>query len=245
MECISRETNKVMLLRLPDSLYDLLKSTPDKVDSLFFDPVKKDLAIVVNDPAGAGSATKRFSCKVDHSDDDLHIFSVDGARKAMLKAKVAFRGNLLPEKHNILDVKALEQLKQVGEYEIQTQTNEDTSIQKRVFALHPDHKSFVMTNTEQAVQATLRKKYKEKRVRGEPEKVKKMLFELFDHQRYWKTKALADETSQPESFLNEILQELGDKVPSGQFRGHWQLKAQYRSEEDHGEPDLVKKPRLV
>jgi TFIIF, beta subunit HTH domain len=247
MECVSRDTNKVMLVRLPESLYENIKNSGEKTGKLVFDTKSNQLSIEISDTSGDQiGLSSRYSAKIEPSDDDLYIFSVDGARKANMKAKIAFRGNLLPERSSILEKQSQESIRKISEYSINTcDPKLDNKNQKRVLKLHEDHKSFVMANAEQAVQATLRKKYKEKRVRGDPEKVKAMLFELFSHQRYWKTKALADETSQPESFLNEMLQELGDKVPSGQYRGHWQLKSQYREPDDPDEPDLIKKSRLV
>ena len=243
MECVSRESNKVMLLRLPDNLFEILKKFPERTGPLSFNPNTKVLQIEF--PEGTDDPFApliKYKAKIEQADDDLCIFSVDGMKKATMKAKVAFRGSLLPETSSILGKHIQDEIKKISEYSIKTcDAKTDNKSQKRVLKLHEDHKSFVMANSDQAIQATLRKKYKEKRVRGDPEKVKTMLFELFSHQRYWKTKALADETSQPESFLNEILQELGDKVASGTYRGHWQLKSQYRDADDTGEPELVKK----
>ena len=236
-----------MLLRLPDSLYEALKRNPEKTGTLMFNPATKQLNIEFLDTTEDSYGTlSKFSSKIETADDDLCIFSVDGAKKATMKAKVAYRGSVIPETSSLIGKQSQEDIKKVSEYSIKTCDGKlDNKGSKRVLKLHEDHKSFVMANTDQAVQATLRKKYKEKRVRGDPEKVRTMLFELFSNQRYWKTKALADETSQPESFLNEILQELGDKVASGMHRGHWQLKSQYRNEDEVEEPELVKKQKLT
>lgn len=226
MECVLRDTNKVMLVKIPDSLYEIMTKSSEMTGMLGFDPVSKAMKLDFGDADGD---TMKFKAEISPADDDLHVFSVDGARKALLKAKVAFRGSFLPEKSSIFDRESQEIMKKVSEYSIQTcDAKVDNKCQKRILKLYEDHKSFIMANNSQAAQAYLRKKYKEKRVRGDFEKIKNMLFELFEGQSYWKVKTLADETSQPESFINEILPQIAEKVLSGQYKGHWRLKAQYR-----------------
>lgn len=239
MDCVMRDSNKVMLVKIPEALYEQMKRAPDTTGTLFFDPISKAMKFEFSE---LGEETLKFKAEISPADDDLHIFSVDGGRKAVLKAKVAYKGNLLPEKSSIFDKQNQEIMKKISDYSIQTcDAKIDNKNQKRILKLHDDHKSYIMANSDQAHQANIRKKYKEKRVRGDPEKVRTMLFELFAGQSYWKTKALADETSQPESFLNEILQEIADKVPSGQYRGHWRLKPQFREADDNEESDLIRK----
>lgn len=241
MEIISRESNKVMIVRLPDSLYTLLSKHPDKSGQISFNPSQKLLTLSTDDEL---NNPLFFSGRVEDADDGLHVFSVESSKKSSIKAKIAFKSILSPQITSIYNNKNQEALQKASEFEIrQGEPKQDLKPQKRVFKLHENHKSFIMANSDQALQATFRKKYKEKRVRGDPEKVREMLFELFEHQSYWKTKALADETSQPESFLNEILLQIADKVPSGPYRGCWQLKSDYRKEDEGSEP--TKKQKIV
>ena len=186
MECVTKDSNRAMLLRLPDNLYEALKGFPDKTGKLSFDMNTKKLIIeVVDENNDHSSVTNKYFANIEQADDDLCIFSVDGSRKATMKAQIAYRGNCIPEKSSIYSVKAQDEIKKISEYSTGIiDPKIDNKNQKRMLKLHEDHKSFVMANAEQAMQATLRKKYKEKRVRGDPEKVKNMLFELFAHQRY-------------------------------------------------------------
>lgn len=241
MEIVSRESNKVMIARLPDSLYSLLSKHPEKSGQLLFNPAQNLLILSTEDESGA---PLNYSGRVEDVDDGHHVFSVEPQKKVSMKAKIAYKAILSPQITSIYNSKNQEALQKASEFEIrQGDPKPDLKPQKRVFKLHENHKSFIMANSDQALQATFRKKYKEKRVRGDPEKVREMLFDLFEHQSYWKTKALADETSQPESFLNEILLQIADKVPSGTYRGCWQLKSDYRKEEDQSEP--TKKQKIV
>ena len=160
MECVSRDTNKVMLVRLPESFYETLRRNSEKTGKLLFDPTSLQLKIEFSDTSEDPLGTlHKFSAKIEASDDDLHIFSVDGNKKATLKAKAAYRGNLIPEKSSLLEKESQESIRKVSEFSIGIcDPKADNKNQKRVMKLHQDHKSFVMANVEQAAQAIIRKK---------------------------------------------------------------------------------------
>ena len=242
MEIVARNTNKAMIVRLPDELYSHLQNNPEKPGVISFNPTQKLLILEV---PGVNKETKVYSGRVDEVDEGIHIFSVDSLKKASLKSTVAFKSILSPKISTISERLKLESANKPSEFEIKVgDVKDDKKNQKKTFKLHDNHKSFIMANSEMASQAGLRKKYKEKRVRGDPEKVREQLFELFERQSYWKTKALADETDQPESFLNDILQQIADKETSGQYRGCWKLKSIFKQDDDGNEPALMKKSRL-
>jgi hypothetical protein len=243
MEIVSRSSNKVMIVRLPEELYTSLQNNPEKSGTLSFNPLQKLLLLEIPIP---DQEPKVYSGRVDDTDEGIHIFAVDSSKKASLKSTVAYKSILTPKISSISERLKQENLNKSSEHEIKlSDSKEDRKNQKKkIFKLHDNHKSFIMANSEMAAQAGLRKKYKEKRVRGDPEKVREQLFELFERQAHWKTKALADETDQPESFLNDILQQIAEKENSGQYRGCWKLKSMFKQDDDGAEPALVKKSRL-
>jgi transcription initiation factor TFIIF subunit beta len=105
---------------------------------------------------------------------------------------------------------------------------------------------FTMLNSDVGAEVIARRERAEKRVRGDREDVKKRLFDLFHEKKYWKTKNLAEETDQPDQFVNEILSEIAIKVESGPHRKCWMLKPEYGGGEssDEDEDSLQKKRRF-
>mmetsp|Transcript_32610 Transcript_32610/g.32324 ORF Transcript_32610/g.32324 Transcript_32610/m.32324 type:complete len:250 (-) Transcript_32610:31-780(-) len=249
MEIVSKETNKVMLLKLPDYLYQTFLSNSDLAASIKFDP--KTYQLEVDLPKSVESSSYgvlTFKSKIEPIDEgDLSVFTVDQQRKATLKSQVAYKGNLLPERNEHYIKLIQKQSEQVSDFSITTAEprRDDNKIQPRIFSLHEDHKYFVMANPEQARESSIRKMHKEKRVREDPEKVKAMLFDLFSTQRFWKLKTLAEHTSQPESYLADILREIGEKGPPGQYKSQWQLKSEFRGADEGEEGGPTKKPKIV
>ena len=249
MESISRNKSHVMLLKLPEFLYEALNSAHSEPLTLSYDDRSGSCELSL--PRSLEDAAKgilKYKGKVASlTDDPLYVFSVDWQRRASLKAKVIMRGAVNPERNANFDKLTKHRNNQTSA--IRTHTAEpkpeDLKIQSRVFHLHEDHNAYILSNPERALEATQRKRLGEKRVRGDREKVKDALFSLFAHQRYWKLKALADETDEPEASLTEILQEIGEKVISGPYRKHWQLKKEYREDEESDKEDVpVKKQKL-
>jgi len=232
MESESFGQKQVVLLKLPDSLYEAIKNKPQKLNLQYN---KSQIELSLETQSGVTSF-KGSTQPVE--EDNLYIFSVDGQKRAKIKTKVSQRGALLPQITN--------------QYKLQTQPEHSINVQKSgltdykytkpmVFHLNQDHKAYVMADARQAAASAYREKHKEKRVRAEREQVKEQLFKLFGDQRYWKVKALAEETSQPEAYLKEILNEIAERVPSGTYRNHWQLKPEYRDEDSEEEPTKKQK----
>ncbi|CAG9318221.1 unnamed protein product [Blepharisma stoltei] len=248
MDQIFTEKNHVMLLKLPDYLYEAFKVKSDSNMTISLDSKTMDAELSLQDDLGAlTNGVTKFNTKVQKiHDDDLYIFSVDGNRKAILKAKVICRGNLLPEQNPLLYKHNQEKLEEVSKYAISTADPniDDMKAKQRIFKLHEDHKTFVMANKDKAALATYLKKHKEKRVREEPEAVKEMLFNLFAIQRFWKVKNLVEETGQPEAYLRKLLPEIAEKGTQGAYRHQWQLRAEFRENEDQNEDKPTKKQKI-
>lgn len=180
--------NQVMLLKLPDALYDLLLKNPEVIQTLEFESNLNKIEIKINEDFGAlTNGVSSFSTKIlSNTDDDLYVFSVDGNRKAVLKAKAVCKGNLIPERSLEYHKLNQQKLEEVSKYKIDTvdPKSADIKFKQRIFKLHDHHKAYTMANEEKAILATYLKKTKEKRVREEPAVVKHMLFELFSLQRF-------------------------------------------------------------
>ena len=250
MESISKNKNHVMLLKLPEVLYEALNSGNTEQLSMMLDDTTGNCELIL--PRSIEDAAKgilRYKGKVSRfSEEPVYVFSVDGQRRANLKAKVIMKGSVNPERNMQFDRLTRLRSNQTSLFRTNTAEPkpEDFKIQSRVFHLHEDHNAYIHSNPERALEVTQRKKLREKRVRGDRGKVKDTLFNLFAHQRYWKLKALADETDEPEASLTGILQEIGEKVISGPYRTHWQLKKEYQEDEQSSKEDIpVKKQKMA
>lgn len=72
-----------------------------------------------------------------------------------------------------------------------------------------------------------------KRERLERSEVMDIIFRAFEMQEQWTVKDLADYSGQPNAYILEILQEIGE-LDKGDFRGSWSLKEEYRSKREDG-----------
>jgi len=75
-------------------------------------------------------------------------------------------------------------------------------------------------------------KTKDKRTRKPEEQLQSELFHLFKKQPYWSLKELIEETEQPESYLKEILGKICDYNKSGFNKSKYELKKEYKAEEE-------------
>jgi hypothetical protein len=192
-------------------------------------------------------ASMRMKLQPLDASEALYVFSVDGQGRALLKCPIVQKMSIVPQSGRFpVPEKAAPQ----PDTEMVTYTV-DPNVQDRnrrvlVFHLHPDQKMFTMLNSDVGAEVIARRERAEKRVRGDREDVKKRLFDLFHEKKYWKTKNLAEETDQPDQFVNEILSEIAIKVESGPHRKCWMLKPEYGGGEssDEDEDSLQKKRRF-
>lgn len=70
-----------------------------------------------------------------------------------------------------------------------------------------------------------------KRERLERTEVMDIVFRAFEIQDQWTVKDLADYSGQPNAYITEILQEIGE-LDKGDFRGSWSLKEEYRNRKE-------------
>ncbi|OUM61630.1 hypothetical protein PIROE2DRAFT_45046 [Piromyces sp. E2] len=73
------------------------------------------------------------------------------------------------------------------------------------------------------------KTVQEKRERLPRNEVLTLLFQAFDKYDYWNFSGLVDYTHQPQTFLKEILGDIGQLNKRGPYVGMWQLKSEYRN----------------
>lgn len=247
MEEVAKRQGKMLLIKLPDFLYQALQEAEQAADP---SQTLSDVGVLaVNEATGdceiqLNSALQR-KCKQTSvrmrmqpldADESLYVFTVDGQGKAVLKCPLVSKMSIVPGISLPRAEKApTEPETEIGTYNIDTKTQEP--MRRRVFHLHPEQKLYTMMNSDAGAEIIARKERAEKRVRGDKEDIKLRLFDLFHRKKYWKTKALADETDQPDQFINEILSEIADKVEQGPHRKCWKLKAEYGGGESSGEEE--------
>ncbi|KAL8276230.1 hypothetical protein RQP46_011391 [Phenoliferia psychrophenolica] len=61
-----------------------------------------------------------------------------------------------------------------------------------------------------------------------------LLFALFESKPYWQIKALTEHVQQPQTYLKEVLADIGILVGRGPYNGMWTLKDEYKSRGDNG-----------
>eukprot|EP01027_Heterolobosea_sp_BB2_P006810 GEZU01010227.1.p1 GENE.GEZU01010227.1~~GEZU01010227.1.p1 ORF type:complete len:295 (+),score=65.89 GEZU01010227.1:69-953(+) len=71
----------------------------------------------------------------------------------------------------------------------------------------------------------------EKRQRIEKDELENMLFKAFESKQYWSLKELTEYTSQPVTFLKEILNELCILHKSGKHKSKYELKPEYQTKQ--------------
>lgn len=69
-----------------------------------------------------------------------------------------------------------------------------------------------------------------KRERLDRSEVMDIIFRAFEIQKQWTVRDLADYSGQPNAYITEILQEIGE-LDKGDYRGTWTLKEEYQSKE--------------
>ena len=258
MDEVAKRQGKMLLIKLPDALYQALHQADQSSDvsqSLF------DIGVLnVNESSGdceiqfnnalqkkLNQSSMRMKLQPLDASEALYVFSVDGQGRALLKCPVVQKMSIVPTSGQI---PVPEKSAPMPDTQMVTYTV-DQNVQDRnrrvlVFHLHPDQKMFTMLNSDVGAEVIARRERAEKRVRGDREDVKKRLFDLFHEKKYWKTKNLAEETDQPDQFVNEILSEIAIKVESGPHRKCWMLKPEYGGGEssDEDEESLQKKRRF-
>ena len=65
--------------------------------------------------------------------------------------------------------------------------------------------------------------------------IRSVLFELFSSQKYWTVKELRNESGRAEKEIRPVLSELCEFHRSGEQKGAWELKTEFRSQEELGE----------
>jgi transcription initiation factor TFIIF subunit beta len=237
MEDIDKDRNQMWLLKLPDFLYKALQTSEGRI-AMDFNPDSSQIQLKISGPfADAAGGIDKFTGSLTPVQEPLYVFSVDTRKRVALKAKIIAKTSLNPDRSVSYDKLARSRFMTSSEGIATTSVTSDiVRAKRRVFKLHEDQLMYTMSNGEKAADITARRQLNEKRVRGDRGEVQEQLFELFKAQRYWKLKALANETDQPEAFLNEILGEVAVKETQGTYRNHWKLKPEYCSDSDEEEP---------
>lgn len=258
MDEVAKRQGKMLLIKLPDALYQALHQadqSADSVQSLF------DIGVLnVNEGTGdceiqlnnalqkkLNQSSIRMKLQPLDSSEALYVFSVDGQGRAVLKCPVVQKMSIVPQGAlmPVPDKPVPQPDTQMATYTVDPSA-QDRNRRVLVFHLHPDQKMFTMMNSDVGAEVIARRERAEKRVRGDREDVKRRLFDLFHEKKYWKTKNLAEETDQPDQFVNEILSEIAIKVENGPHRKCWTLKPEYGGGEssDEGEDSTQKKRRF-
>ena len=237
----------MLLIKLPDFLYQVLQEVEQTAEPT---QTLSDVGVIsVNEATGdceiqlnsalqrkCGQVAIKMHMQPLDQEESLYVFTVDGQGRAVLKCPLVSKMSIAPGlKAPMIEKTVTEPETQIGIYNIDAKAQDP--IRRRVFHLHPEQKLYTMMNSEAGAEIIARKERSEKRVRGDKDDIKSRLFDLFHKKKYWKTKALADETDQPDQFINEILAEIADKVEQGPHRKCWKLKAEYRGGNSSGEEE--------
>jgi len=82
-----------------------------------------------------------------------------------------------------------------------------------------------------AIQPNRKKITQEKRERLPRDEVITLLFQAFEKYDHWNFKGLLEYTRQPQSYLKEILSDIGQLIKRGPYNSTWQLKKEYRNQQ--------------
>lgn len=166
-------------------------------------------------------ANKKFSGTLSEIDNIYH-FSLSTHKEARFNGKIQYRSSIFLD-----SLKPEDFPKIASNDENKPKIIVDESLRPIKtpfpFKLHTDHKLLTCINQDNAAWNTVKKEYGIHRKRENRDDVIKSLKTLYSNQKYWRIKDLADETSQPENFIREIMRSLGQKVTTGEHRGLWQL----------------------
>lgn len=102
----------------------------------------------------------------------------------------------------------------------QTQVLDEKSEKKAYRMTSNESNSFVM-------QPIRKKTIQEKRERLPREEVVSLIFQAYEKYEYWNFNGLVNYTNQPQTYLKEILSEVGMLNKRGSYVGMWQLKPEY------------------
>jgi transcription initiation factor TFIIF subunit beta len=103
----------------------------------------------------------------------------------------------------------------------------DVNDEKKAYRIVSDNSKFSTVR----LQETHKKVNQEKRERLPREDVVTLLFQAFDKYPYWNFNGLVEHTDQPQSYLKEILGDIGQLIKRGPYNGMWQLKKEYRNQQ--------------
>lgn len=227
-----KANKKVLLIKLPSYLYDTLKSCPNTSSSIQISQNSSQIRLSFPTQLDERNSEIVYKGKIEEADDDLYVFSADGHNRLSMKATASHKVNLMPERNAFLEEYNRANREKISNYStVVAEQDRDPRGKPYVFHLHPDHKAYISSNPTGMIAINRMKKPGEKRVRGDKDKVKAQLFSLFYSQKYWKTKALAVETNQPDAFIEEILPDIAEKVVGGQYKKFWTLRSEYAEEE--------------
>lgn len=103
--------------------------------------------------------------------------------------------------------------------------------QTQVLDENSEKEAFRMTSNESnsfVMQPIRKKTVQEKRERLPREEVISLIFQAYEKYEYWNFSGLVDYTNQPQTYLKEILSEVGQLNKRGSYVGMWQLKPEFR-----------------